>query len=381
MTANPKSTEGRYEMEKIYEIKEHILKFYASYSKYIDWGIRFILAIFTFAFINNQVGFASAISGPVATVGLALICSFLPITLTVVFAAGLVLVQFLNLSVGAAVVSGAIFSVMFAMYFRFAPGKSIILLLTPIAFSMEISVVIPIVFGLIGGPVCAIPIAFGTIIYYMISYVKSYAAVIETVAGTGMLAQITHFTQQLFANKEMWMCIASFTICLIFVYSIKDLSVDMAWEIAVAAGALANILLMTFGNVMLGIELSPVAMIVGSIVAALLAWIVELFVFSVDYSRTEFLQFEDDEYYYYVKAVPKISVAVSEKTVKKINVRQDTGEIKDVKIEKEQREVPKKTVDKTESDLNVRKKKQQNNEKTKMEESEIQKIIEEELKN
>ena len=36
------------------------------------------------------------------------------------------------------------------------------------------------------------------------------------------------------------------------------------------------------------------------------------------------MQFEDDEYYYYVKAVPKISVAKPEKTVKRINGRRET---------------------------------------------------------
>ena len=46
-------------------------------------------------------------------------------------------------------------------------------------------------------------------------------------------------------------------------------------------------------------------------------------IFSVDYSRTQRMQFEDDEYYYYVKAVPKIVVSAPEKTVKKINERQE----------------------------------------------------------
>ena len=38
-------------------------------------------------------------------------------------------------------------------------------------------------------------------------------------------------------------------------------------------------------------------------------------------SRTERVQFEDDEYYYYVKAVPKMYVAVKEKQVKTINAK------------------------------------------------------------
>ena len=42
---------------------------------------------------------------------------------------------------------------------------------------------------------------------------------------------------------------------------------------------------------------------------------IEFFRFCLDYSRTEKVQFEDDEYYYYVKAVPKAIVAGTDKKV------------------------------------------------------------------
>jgi len=48
--------------------------------------------------------------------------------------------------------------------------------------------------------------------------------------------------------------------------------------------------------------------------------------FGVDYGRTENVQFEDDEYYYYVKAVPKMTVAVQAKTVKRINSQRNSGQ-------------------------------------------------------
>ena len=44
--------------------------------------------------------------------------------------------------------------------------------------------------------------------------------------------------------------------------------------------------------------------------------------FNLDYSRTERLQFEDDEYYYYVKAVPKALVAGSDKQIKRFGGRE-----------------------------------------------------------
>ena len=53
--------------------------------------------------------------------------------------------------------------------------------------------------------------------------------------------------------------------------------------------------------------------------AVLLALVLEFFAFGGDYSRAERLEYEDDEYFYYVKAVPKASVATSERSIKKIN--------------------------------------------------------------
>ena len=47
----------------------------------------------------------------------------------------------------------------------------------------------------------------------------------------------------------------------------------------------------------------------------------QFFIFSVDYTRTEHVQFEDDDYIYYVKAVPKMSVTTQEINVKKINAQ------------------------------------------------------------
>ena len=53
----------------------------------------------------------------------------------------------------------------------------------------------------------------------------------------------------------------------------------------------------------------------------ILSGIYTFFVFAVDYSRTEYVQFEDDDYYYYVKAVPKLTVSTPDVKVQKINAR------------------------------------------------------------
>jgi hypothetical protein len=358
-------------MDKIYEIKQHVVQFYAKHSRWVQMGVRFLLAVLTFAFISSHVGFMQALANPVVTIGLSVVCTFLPIVMTAVLAAGVVLVQLFTLAPGIAAVSAAMLFVMFAMYFRFTPAKSYVLLLTPIAFVAQIPVVVPVVFALLGGPIYIIPVSFGIIVYYMLAYVKAYAAVVSTVSEVGVVSQITTFTQQLLANKEMWLHIASFALCLILVYYIRRLAIDHAWEIASVAGVLVHIIVLTFAHVILNVNVSYVALVLGSVLTIVIALIVKIFFFSVDYSRAEHLQFEDEEYYYYVKAIPKVTVAVEEKTVKKINARQEVEEDKDVKVA----EAPKKKdTSHEEAKLELQKKLQK-------EESEIQKIIEEELKN
>ena len=59
-------------------------------------------------------------------------------------------------------------------------------------------------------------------------------------------------------------------------------------------------------------------LLIGAVLAVAFSFIIISFVIGVDYNRTEQVQFEDDEYYYYVKAVPKITIGAAEKKIESI---------------------------------------------------------------
>ena len=82
---------------------------------------------------------------------------------------------------------------------------------------------------------------------------------------------------------------------------------------------LLHIYKQTFGDFRFGVPVSVPELVVGMIGAVIASLIYQLFVFSVDYSRTEYTQFEDDDYYYYVKAVPKIAISRTDVKVQEIN--------------------------------------------------------------
>ena len=59
-----------------------------------------------------------------------------------------------------------------------------------------------------------------------------------------------------------------------------------------------------------------ITLIIYTVISVVVGLVLEFFVFGGDYTRTERLEYEDDEYYYYVKAVPKALVATSERSIK-----------------------------------------------------------------
>ena len=122
----------------------------------------------------------------------------------------------------------------------------------------------------------------------------------------------------------VFILIAAFAITIIMVYLIRRLSIDYAWTIAMVAGMVVNIMVLLVGDLMFDTNVALFGVIFGNIIAFLLTLVLQFFVFNVDYSRTEKVQFEDDEYYYYVKAVPKVTVAKPEKQVKQINRQRKT---------------------------------------------------------
>lgn len=351
-------------MSKILEIKGYLVKYYGKYSKYVDKAWQFLLAFLTFTYISEHIGFSNIISNPIMTVILSIICMLLPLPLTVVMATVVILFQIMNVSLGMALVALALFIVFYALYFRYAPDKVYLLVIIPITFMLEIPVVVPIILGLIGGPVYILPISAGTMVHYLVQYVEKNATFLQSAEQTKLLEQGILYAQRFLSNPEMWCIIIAFAVTLLLVYGVRKLSVDYSWEIAMIAGVLGNINVMAYGYIIMEIKISYLALVLGSIVSIIAAMIVKLFVFSVAYTRTEYLQFEDDEYYYYVKAVPKVSVAIPEKTVKRINERQKTGVIdaeQIKKLEKSQKETEDKLA------------------KQKEEDSEIQRIIEQEL--
>ena len=306
-------------MEKAIEIREKVLRFWSEYERYLTYAVKFIVSLLVFCYINGTVGFMSTISSfPVALI-LALVCCVLPMNFMLIVAAGLIILNLYVLSMEVALTAFVIFAIIFFVYFRFAPKDTLLFAVTPLMCAMHMPYVLPIGTGLLRKAYSIAAVAAGTVVFFFLDGIYDNVTALQatTVGTEGEDAvKMTITAAQLLSNKEMYLTVVIFILSAVVVYVIRGLVIDYAWKVAIVSGALVQISGLFAGYLLFDIQGRTIPMIFGNIIAVVLALGLEFLCMDLDYSRTERVQFEDDEYYYYVKAVPKRMMATSEKSVK-----------------------------------------------------------------
>ena len=132
---------------------------------------------------------------------------------------------------------------------------------------------------------------------------------------------------------QMLVMVIAAVITILVVYIIRRQKINHAWEIAIVAGSVTEFLMLVVLQIAFKSDFSIILMILGVVLGAAVAYVCNVVFFALDYKRTEYVQYEDDEYYYYVKAVPKLNVASEDVRIKHINAKKTkkTSDIRDMK--------------------------------------------------
>lgn len=305
-------------MIALLEVKEKLVRFYGKYEAYVTPLLRFLLGLMAFLLINGNIGYMKLISKTSVALILAAVCSVLPVNAMIAIAALVVLLNLYALSLEVFIVGALVFAFIYFVYFRFSPRYGYNAVLAPVCFKMGIPYIVPVGSGLLGELYSVVSVICGSVIYFFLKGVHENETTLSSVsdAGTSSASRITIALNQLLMNKEMFLVIAVFAITTIVVYIIRRLDIDNAWTVAWVSGILLETIGLISGYMLLGISGKVFGVIIGGAVSAAIASVLQFMFFNVDYTRTERLQFEDDEYYYYVKAVPKSVITGSEKKVK-----------------------------------------------------------------
>ena len=308
-------------MTALLELRENLKKIYSRNEAFILPVIKFLLSFIVLSIINGKMGYMTKLDNMAIVLIVSLLCSFLPTGFMAFFAMMFAVLHMYALSIETAAVGLVVFLLLYLLFLRFTAKEALVVVLTPVLCMLKLPYVMPVAMGLIGTPASCVSVGCGVVVYYLLQTVITNAPTINSMGAEEATAKLRLLIDGMLGNKAMLVMIAAFAITVIVVYLIRRMSVDHSWTIAMVAGVMIEVMILLVGDLMYDTNLSIVSALLGAVVTLIACKIIEFFRFCLDYSRTEKVQFEDDEYYYYVKAVPKMTVAAPNNTVKKINTQ------------------------------------------------------------
>ena len=308
-------------MTALLELRENLKKIYSRNEAFILPVIKFLLGVIVLSIINGKMGYMTKLDNMAIVLIVSLLCSFLPTGFMAFFAMMFAVLHMYALSIETAAVGLVVFLLLYLLFLRFTAKEALVVVLTPVLCMLKLPYVMPVAMGLIGTPASCVSVGCGVVVYYLLQTVITNAPTINSMGAEEATAKLRLLIDGMLGNKAMLVMIAAFAITVIVVYLIRRMSVDHSWTIAMVAGVMIEVMILLVGDLMYDTNLSIVSALLGAVVTLIACKIIEFFRFCLDYSRTEKVQFEDDEYYYYVKAVPKMTVAAPTNTVKKIKTQ------------------------------------------------------------
>ena len=301
-------------------IRDSIKNVVKKYNAAITPVFRFIAAFVTFALINGNLGYYEKLNGISVIVLLSAISAFFPMGVTVFLAGLLMILHIYSASMFLSLIFIIIIAILYFMLMRLAPGYSAIIIAVPVLSFFHLEVLVPMASGLTGSPIAIFAIIPGIVVSILFNVIKD---AVKMSSGSMQiednLQTYIFVIKSLVENKLMILMIVAAIGVLLATYTCRKLAVSHAYILGIIAGMIANLIIMIVGGLIFEIKVDVLWVLLGTILSGGLALVVQFFKYLLDYSSVEHLQFDDDDYFYYVTAVPKLSVTSPDLNILKIN--------------------------------------------------------------
>lgn len=292
-------------MNTLLTYKEKFMKIYQEFESYFKVAAKFIFALLTLNSISSGLGYFDVLNLISIRLFIAVVCAFIPVPMVVFVMAVVVLLHLFKLSLVMAAIALVVFVIIYVLYLKFAPSHGIYMLAVAALVPFHLEFAVPLLSGLFFTPITIIPVGLGVFTMKFLGSIASAPEIGTEVEIDKVLAAYQSVIDSLMGNKEMMLYIITFAAVIVLVYVVKNLPFDYSWYAAIAAGAVLNIIMLAAGGSILGVNVQIGAVVLGTIAGALITAIAQFFKCTVDYKSKQYVQFEDDDYYYYVKAIPK----------------------------------------------------------------------------
>lgn len=292
-------------MNGVLILRDTLRAVYARYGAFLKPVFKMLLAFLMLVVIQKNIGCYAVLSKPAVILAASVVCAFFPWGFISFIAALFVIGNMFAVSTVMAAAAAAFGVAVFVLYYGYHPGTGIIISLVPLMFALKLPFAVPLILGLNVGIYAALPAAIGVICYGMIHFFAENAAGFNDAASAVSSSELLDMGKELIGSKYMLITLAAFVLCIAAVSIISRSSINNGKVLSVSAGAVILAVFMVIGGAITG-EGSVIANVVELILSYAVSAVYVQVLYGADYRRIERICYEDDDYYYYVKAVPKL---------------------------------------------------------------------------
>ncbi len=295
------------------QLNEKLRAIYGRYSTYIDLGGKLLLALISFFWIRSVIGYHSLFSNPFVLLVMALVCAILPLSVIPLFAGVQIIAHAFALGADAGVVAAAVMLLLLILFLRFVPDEAVIMILLPVTMFFGFAPLVPMLSGLKRRTTAVFAVLSGVLTYYFMANLGRQSQKLQTLPLSDYTTRLGLIINGAFSANTV-VSILALAAVLITVYLIRRMGFAYCRFVAVVFGGVIYFIFMALGNAVIGTGFVMAAVLIADIGSIAAALILEVLLRPLDYTKSEKLEFEDDDYYYYVKAIPKASVNAKERS-------------------------------------------------------------------
>ncbi len=306
-------------MMALYGVKARIKNFFEKNDRWIRPLMHVILASTIYFMLITEYPYRTEVAKyavPMILL-LAVVGAFFPIGVSAFFATVLIFMEISKVSYIAAAGAGLIVLIYLLLLGRFSSYQSVVIIAMIALWKWNVIGAVPLIAGLMFAPTMIPACAMGVVFHYILESFEDYYQYSQGIVDQeNTLQGLQHLFQYIMGKKEIYVYAIAISLTLLVTYVIRKMKFSYSSYVGISVGAVIYALsVIELGNLFKVENIHLGTVTSGTLIGLCIAIVVQFFRFSLDYHRARRLQFEDDDYYYYVDAIPKLKISKGEKQV------------------------------------------------------------------
>lgn len=295
-------------------LRQWLIKTYKYSQDRINLALKFIGGMLFFFLLSSvSTDFISLPKKLILVFLCALITSFSSPGIFIVLCMAASAIFIATASVETSIIIFVLFFLLFLFYGRIFPKESLLFIVMLVGYKLKIPYAVSIFAAIYVGARAIVPVAAAVLFSQFEYCFKSMVSISPTTAFSAgkipdrLVEIFTYLCNEVYAHiTGAVFVMAAVLIALVVGWGVSSLHINHEKEIGMGVAAVITIFGVFAAIILGGANVSVVGMPLSVIISLGIVFIIRLFDDLPDYKNAEWVQFQDSNYFYYVKAVPKI---------------------------------------------------------------------------